>query len=324
MKTPYLNTSDPNAPNADTSNLNIGVKSTMGAADWTLLVILSLLWGGSFFFIEVAVSAVPPLTLVTLRVGLAALVLWAVILGRGIPIPRESRVWLAFLGMGILGNAIPFTLIVWGQTEISSGLAAILNATTPLFTVLVASAFLADEKATPLRVTGVVIGFFGVIVMIGPDAVRGMGATVFAQLAILGSSLSYAFAAVFGRRFKRLGVAPLMTSAGQVTASALIMLPIAIVVDQPQNLPMPDVEIWASVLGLAVVSTALAYIIFFKLLASVGATNLLLVTFLIPITAIWLGITFLGEELLLIHIIGMGIIGLGLLAIDGRVLRRGK
>ena len=244
--------------------MNVDVKSTMGAADWTLLLILSLLWGGSFFFIEVAVSALPPLTLVALRVAIAAVVLWAFIVGRGIPIPKDSRVWLAFFGMGILGNAIPFTLIVWGQTEISSGLAAILNATTPLFTVLVASTFLADEKATPLKITGVVIGFLGVVVMIGPDAVRGLGAAVFAQLAILGASFSYAFAAVFGRRFKRLGVTPVVTSAGQVTASALIMLPIALIVDQPQNLTMPGPEIWASVLGLAVVSTALAYIIFFK------------------------------------------------------------
>lgn len=177
--------------------MNADVKSTMSAADWALLLVLSLLWGGSFFFIEVAVSALPPLTLVALRVGLAALVLWVFILGRGIPIPKNAQVWLAFLGMGILGNAIPFTLIVWGQTEISSGLAAILNATTPLFTVLVASAFLADEKATPLKIGGVVIGFLGVVVMIGPDAVRGLGAAVFAQLAILGSSISYAFAAVF-------------------------------------------------------------------------------------------------------------------------------
>jgi drug/metabolite transporter (DMT)-like permease len=293
----------------------------MGTADWITLLVLSLLWGGSFFFVEVAVDALPPLTLVTLRVGLAAVVLWAFILARGMPIPRDTRVWVAFLGMGLLNNVIPFTLIVWGQIEISSGLAAILNATTPLFTVIVASAFLSDEKATPIKLIGVVIGLFGVIVMIGPGVLQGLGIAVFAQLAILAAAISYAFAGVFGRRFKGMGVDPMITATGQVSASTLVLLPITMFVDKPQNLPMPGLEIWASVLGLAVFSTALAYILYFKLLSSAGATNLLLVTFLIPVSAIWLGITILGEELLLIHVLGMALIGLGLLAIDGRLIR---
>ena len=301
--------------------MNAEVKSTMGTADWITLLVLSLLWGGSFFFVEVAVDALPPLTLVTLRVGLAAVVLWAFILARGMPIPRDIRIWIAFLGMGLLNNVIPFTLIVWGQIEISSGLAAILNATTPLFTVIVASAFLSDEKATPIKLIGVVIGLFGVIVMIGPGVLQGLGIAVFAQLAILAAAISYAFAGVFGRRFKGMGVDPMMTATGQVSASTLVLLPITMFVDKPQNLPMPGLEIWASVLGLAVFSTALAYILYFKLLSSAGATNLLLVTFLIPVSAIWLGITILGEELLLIHVLGMALIGLGLLAIDGRLIK---
>lgn len=301
--------------------MNAEVKSTMGTADWITLLVLSLLWGGSFFFVEVAVDALPPLTLVTLRVGLAAVVLWAFILARGMPIPRDIRIWIAFLGMGLLNNVIPFTLIVWGQIEISSGLAAILNATTPLFTVIVASAFLSDEKATPIKLIGVVIGLFGVIVMIGPGVLQGLGIAVFAQLAILAAAISYAFAGVFGRRFKGMGVDPMMTATGQVSASTLVLLPITMFVDKPQNLPMPGLEIWASVLGLAVFLTALAYILYFKLLSSAGATNLLLVTFLIPVSAIWLGITILGEELLLIHVLGMALIGLGLLAIDGRLIK---
>ncbi len=298
------------------------INLSMGPAEWGMLIILSVLWGGSFFFVEVALQGLPTLTLVAIRVALAALALWAVALVRGLKPPRSLKVWLAFAGMGLLNNVIPFSLIVWGQTEIASGLASIFNATTPLFAVVVAHVFLRDERATPMKIAGVVVGFVGVVVMIGPAALDGFGAAVVAQMAILGAALAYAFAGVFGRRFKTMGLDPILTAAGQVTASSVILTPVALVVDRPYLLPMPGGDVWISVIALALLSTALAYILYFRLLSSSGATNLLLVTFLIPVSAILLGVTLLGEELRPVHLVGMAFIGLGLSAIDGRLWKQ--
>lgn len=295
------------------------VSRAMNARDWGLLLTLSLLWGGSFFFVGVAVHELPPLTIVALRVGLAAPVLWLAIRALGVPVPRDPKIWAAFLVMGVLNNVIPFSLIVWGQTQIASGLALILNATTPLFTVVVAGVLLTDERLSARKVGGVVVGFVGVVVLMGGDALGLAGGTpVLAQLAILGASLSYAFAGTFGRRFARLGVAPMVTAAGQVTGSSLVLVPLALVVDQPWTLPMPSAAVVASVVALAVVSTALAYGLYFRILGTAGATNLLLVTFLIPVTANLLGILVLGETLGVEHVLGMALIGLGLAVMDGR------
>jgi len=294
----------------------------MGAREWVMLVTLSALWGGSFFFVGVVVSELPPLTIVSLRVGLASLALWSIACVMGLQPPGSLRVWGAFFGMGLLNNVIPFSLIVWGQTQIASGLASILNAATPFFTVIVAGLLLTDERLTATNFIGAVIGFAGVIVMIGPSALAGMGTNLLAQIAVLGAALSYAFAAVFGRRFKTLGVNSIVTAAGQVTASFLILAPIAFYVDRPLQLAMPGVTIWAAIMGLAILSTALAYILYFKILASAGATNLLLVTLLIPVSAIVLGSLVLGETLEFIHFVGMALIAIGLSAIDGRLWRR--
>lgn len=297
-----------------------GINRAMGSLEWAMLLTLSLLWGGSFFFTGVAVQELPPLTLVTLRVGLAALILWGVVRGMGLALPREPRVWAAFFGMGLLNNVVPFTLIVWGQTHIASGLASILNATTPLATVLVAHALTTDEPMTANRLAGVTIGFAGVVLIVGPDVLGGLGANVLAQLACLAAALAYAFAGVYGRRFKRMGVPPMLTATGQVAASTLMLLPLALVVDQPWTLPAPGLSTWGAVLGIAALSTALAYVLYFRLLASAGATNLLLVTFLIPVSAILLGTAFLGERLDGRHYLGVLVIGLGLATIDGRLL----
>lgn len=302
------------------------INQVMGAREWAALLLLSLLWGGSFFFVGVAVGALPPLAIVALRVGLAALALWAVIAALKVRVPRESRVWAAFLGMGVLNNVVPFTLIVWGQTQIASGLASILNATTPFFTVVVAGLLLPDERITPLKLLGVGIGFLGVVALIGPEALSGLaveGASpLWAQLAVLGAALSYGFAGVYGRRFRAMKVEPMVTAAGQVTASTLLLGPLALIVDQPWTLPAPGLGVWAAILGLALISTSAAYILYFRLLASAGAINLLLVTFLIPVSAILLGAVFLGERLESAHFLGMALIGLGLSAIDGRLWRR--
>ena len=222
--------------------------------------------------------------------------------------------------MGLINNVIPFSLIVWGQLHIASGLAAILNATTPMFTVIVAGLLLADERPTPAKLFGVIFGFAGVAVLIGPTAFEGIGDNLFAQLAILGAALSYAFAGVFGRRFRILGLHPVTTAAGQVSASTLVLLPMVFMFGQTQGLTSLAATGFAAIVALGLLSTAAAYILYFRILASAGATNLLLVTFLIPVSAILLGSLVLGEILQGIHFVGMSLIGIGLVVIDGRLL----
>lgn len=290
----------------------------MSPLEWMLLVTLSVLWGGSFFFGKVALAQLPPFTIVFCRVSLAAAVLNLVLVASGRRMPRDFRLWGAFLVMGMLNNLIPFSLIFWGQTHISSGLASILNATTPLWTVVLAHFLTKDERMTVNRLSGVVLGFIGVIVMVGPSALAGLGVNIVAQLAVLGAALSYGFAAIFGRRF--MGIPPLITAAGQLTGATVMMLPITIVVDKPWTLLPVNFVTWGAVLGLAVLSTSMAYIIYFRVLATAGATNVLLVTFLIPVSALLLGMTILGERPDLRHFTGMALIGFGLAAIDGRLL----
>lgn len=297
------------------------VNRTMTAAEWAMLLALSLLWGGSFFFVGVAVAELPTFTIVAVRVVLAALILLVVIRLSGQQMPTGRRVWLAFLAMGFLNNVVPFSLIVWGQGHIASGLASILNATTPLSTVVVAHFLTDDEKMTGGRLAGVLIGLAGVVLMIGTDALANLGTDVLAELACLGATLSYAFAGIFGRRFKRMGIPPLSTAAGQVTASALMLTPVALVLDRPWTLAAPGGATIAALVGLAALSTAAAYVLYFRILATAGTTNLLLVTFLIPVSAILLGVLVLGEALEPKHFVGMGLIGLGLAAIDGRPWR---
>ena len=296
----------------------------MGLGEWVMLGALSVLWGGSFLFNGILVKVWPPLTIVTGRVFFAAITLWIIIRLMGVTVPKSREAWKAFFGMGVLNNVIPFCLIVWGQTHIASGLAAILNATTPLFGVIVAHLLTADEKLTANRVVGLAVGFVGVVVMVGPSVLSHAGNDLMGELAILGAAVSYAFAGVYGRRFRAMGLPPLVPAAGQVTASSLMLLPVALVVDQPFSLPVPGFEAWAALFGLAVLSSALAYILFFRILETAGATNIMLVTILIPPSAILLAALVLGEQLAMRHFAGMVLIGLGLLAIDGRLWRRLK
>jgi drug/metabolite transporter (DMT)-like permease len=297
------------------------VNRSMGFVEWSLLITLSVLWGGSFFFVGVVVDALPPFTIVVLRVGLAALALHVVVRAMGLRMPTDRRLWAAFFCMGLLNNVVPFSLIVWGQTHIASGLASILNATTPLFSVIVAHFLTNDETMTRGRLTGVAVGFAGVVLMVGPEALQSLGTSILGQIAVLTAALSYAFAGIFGRRFRTLGVSPAVTATGQLTASTVMVIPLAVAIDRPWTLPMPTLEIWGAVCGLALCSTALAYIVYFRVLATAGATNVLLVTFIIPASAILLSTTLLGEQLELKHFAGMGFIGLGLATIDGRPVR---
>lgn len=291
----------------------------MNRWEWSLLLLLSVVWGGSFFFVGVAVEALPPLTIVALRVSLAALALLLVVHYTGVRMVGEASIWVAFIFLGLLNNVLPFTLIVWGQTHIGSGLASILNATTPIFTLLAAHFLTRDEKLTHSKLIGVFIGFGGVVIMLGDEIREGINESFFAQLAILGAAVSYAFAAIFGRRFARLGIKPIVIATGQVTASSVFLIPLALFFDRPFTLPMPGVEIWLAISGLGLISTAFAYILYFRILATAGATNLLLVTLLIPVSAILLGTVVLGEQLVIKQFAGMALISIGLLSIDGRL-----
>ena len=299
--------------------MKTSINSVMTLKDWGMLLSLSVLWGGSFFFVGVAVSELPPLTIVTLRVGIAALILWAVLLFTGQRAPRSARLWRSLFIMGLITNVIPFSLIVWGQTYITSGLASILNATTPLFTVVIAGLLLADERMTPRKTLGIVIGFFGVTVLIGPASLKELGSDTLAQLAVLGATISYGFSTTYGRRFKTMGITPLQTSVGQLTAATIMLLPIMFFIERPDQLANPSSEVWMAVISLGAFSTALAFILFFNILSSAGATNVSLVTFLAPVTAILLGWLILDERLNSEHFVGMLIIGMGLAAIDGRL-----
>ena len=294
----------------------------MDAYDWVMLITLATVWGGSFLFNAILVAELPVITIVAIRVTVAALALWGFVRVTGRKIPTTPQVWGALLILGVLNNAIPFSLIVQGQTQITSGLASILNATTPFFTILVAGFFPTDERFSVLRVLGVVVGFSGVILMVGPEALGSLGADFWAQLCALGAALSYGFASVFGRRFRELKVDPVMVATGQVTMSSLVLWPIALWIDGPQDILGLSFNAAASMFGLAVLCTSFAYILYFRILERAGATNISLVTFLVPISAIILGVLVLGESIFIKEIIGMTLIGLGLAIIDGRLFQR--
>jgi drug/metabolite transporter (DMT)-like permease len=292
----------------------------MTRTDWLSLWTLSFLWGGSFFFVEVALWGLPALTIVWLRVALAAVIIAGLMRIGGVPFPAP-RVWPALFVMGFLNNVVPFTLFVLAQGEISGALASILNATTPLFTVVVAHLATADERITAGKAVGLGLGFAGVVVMLAGAEIGGATA---AKLACLAAALSYACAGVWGRRFRRLGVAPLTTAFGQVAAASVLILPVWLWLDRPWALGWPGPEVAGAIIGIAALSTVLAYLIYFRLLATAGATNLSLVTFLIPVSATALGWAVLGERLLPQHVAGFGLIVAGLAAIDGRIVRKWK
>jgi drug/metabolite transporter (DMT)-like permease len=290
----------------------------MHQRDWALLVLLSVLWGGSFFFTGVAVRELPPLTIVLARVAIAAVLLLPALWASGASLPGTPAGWTPFLVMGLLNNVIPFSLIVSGQTRIASGLASVLNATTPLFTVLVMAAA-GDEPLAARRVVGVVAGLAGVIILRGEGLGFDGGQTLGMALC-LGAALSYGFSGLWGRR--RLAGAPPLTSATcQLISSSVVMLALAGVAERPWLLPAPSLRAWLALLGTAALSTALAYVVFFQILVRSGASNVMLVTLLIPVTAILLGHFLLGEPLAVREIVGACVIGGALLIVDGRVLR---
>ncbi|RUM24269.1 DMT family transporter [Rhizobium vallis] len=299
------------------------MESRMNAWTWGLLVLLGLIWGGSFFFARIAVQHVPPLTLVFLRLLLAALALHVYIAGRFDIYSILQARWREFLILGLINNALPHALIFFGQTRIGAGLAAILNATTPIWTVIIANHFTSDEKLSSAKIAGCLFGLAGTIVLIGPGisiSANSGAAPLWALLLPVLAAVSYGFAATYGKRFR--DVPAPVTSAGQLTASSLIALPLSLLADRPWTLAAPPLDAILAVLALALLSTAFAYILYFRIMAAAGATNASLVTLLVPPSAILLGFLFLGERLSLAEFAGMALIGFGLVILDGRAYRR--
>lgn len=291
----------------------------MTPRDWLRILVLAMVWGLSFFLTELCLRDLHPLSLAAGRVTLAATALLAVARLAGHRLPSLPADWAALGVMGLVNNALPFSLIMWGQTSIDSGLASILNATTPLFSFVLAHFLTSDERMSGRGAVGIALGFLGAVVLIGPGALAGLGAQSLGQLAVLGAAICYATAAIYGRRLRHLS--PLVASSGMTLAAALILLPLAAVLERPWT-ASPDLTTWVALAALGLVSTAFAYILYFRILASAGATNVLLVTFLVPVTALLLGILILGEELTATAVAGMALIFAGLAVIDGRLLRR--
>jgi drug/metabolite transporter (DMT)-like permease len=310
------------APNGNRVDVLASVVSrrsmTIDRRSWLLLVLLAILWGGSYFFNGVALRDLPPLTIVLVRVGLGAVFLVPLLKPLGGAWPKTARGWLPYLVMGLLNNVIPFSLVVTGQSYISSGLASVLNATTPLFSVLVLGVF-GDERLSAYRIAGVVIGLIGVIVLRGPG-LNGSGNQTLGMLLCLGGAVSYAISGLWARRM--LAGVPAITSATcQTICSVVMMAVIAAAAERPWQLAMPGLPTWLSLAALGLLSHALAYVVFFHILARSGATNVMLVTLLVPVTAILLGYLVLGEPLSASEIFGTLIVGSALLVMDGRLLR---
>ena len=290
---------------------------------WGLLILLSVIWGASFFFAAIALTGFPPFTIVLGRVAIAAAALALACRIAGLPLPRSREQWMAVAGMGLFNNVLPFTLIVLGQTFIPSGLAAVVNAATPVFAVLCLHVMTQDDRLRPNTLAGALTGLVGVAILAGPAAfATGRGGELVGIALCLGACLAYGISAVWARRLRSTGLPPLSVAAGQCMSSTLMMLPLVLVFDRPWALPAPPVEAAAALIGFGLISTGLAYALFFAIMARAGATNAMLVTLLVPVTALMLGTLVLGEQLAARHVLGMAVIGLGLLLIDGRLARR--
>lgn len=289
---------------------------------WLLIGILSILWGGAFFLIEVGLRSYPPITLVFMRLVLAVPPMWIAMRLMGQRLPSEARVWGLLAVVGALNCALPFILFFWGQQYLDSGYASILNATTPLWGVITAHFLTSDEKATPARILGVLIGMAGIVVMVGPEAMKGLSNNLLAQIACIISTIFYSFAAIYGRRLSQTELTPMAVATGQTMMAALMMVPVVVLVDQPWTMATPRLDSTLAGLTLALFSTALAYTLYFRLIDHSGASNAQLVAFLMPILAVILGIAFLGESLSGGQIVGAALIAIGLAILDGRLVAR--
>lgn len=291
----------------------------MNAREWGLLLFISFTWGLSFFFIEIVLREMGPFTLVFYRIWIAGLIalIWLYSSGGRLPMDRHS--WSRFFVLGAINNVIPFSLISWGQVYISSSLASILNATTPLFAAVLAHMLTGDEHLTGHRIIGILLGIIGVSLLVGPQALYGISSNVLGQFAIMAAAISYACGGIYTRHLRNMSTLVAMT--GTLVAASILTLPLVFIYEYPVRTSMQ----WSTVgalLGLSVFGTALAYILYFHIIRTVGATNTLLVTFLVPVTALLLGVLVLKETLSQHAIAGMLVIFLGLVAVDGRLIRK--
>lgn len=293
-------------------------KSLSGRA-WAELILLAVIWGGSFLSIRIALDEVPPLTSVAHRTGWAMLALWAVVLVMRLPIPRDPRIWLGFLGMGLLNNVIPFGLMAWGQLHIETGLTSILNAATAIFGVIVAALFFADERMTVRKGIGVALGFLGVATAIGLENFRDFDLRSLAQLAVIAGTISYALAGAWARIYLG-GLSPQVAAAGMLTGATLITVPTAWLVDGPISLSL-QTDTLLAIGYYALIATAGAYLLYYRVLAMAGSGNLMLVTLLIAPVAITLGALVRNEALSPNAFAGFGLLALGLIILDGRAWR---
>jgi drug/metabolite transporter (DMT)-like permease len=297
--------------------MNKMTHQVMGPFEWFLLIILSAIWGGSFYFFAVIIKELPVFTIVFFRVFLATLALWLVVLVTKQQLPDFKKTWHNFFLMGLFNNVVPFSLIVWGEQRVAPGLAAVLNATTPFFAVIIAHLSTQHENLTWNRMAGAIVGLTGVAALVGLDAVKNLGTDLVFQIAIVGASLSYGICTIFGRKLT--GSTPLVTAATQTGVSSIMLFPLMLIIDHPFGLAMPSLNATLSLITLALLCTAIAYLIFFNIVKRAGMTNVTLVTFLVPISAMLLGAFFLNEQISIRHFLGMAVIGVGLALIDGRI-----
>jgi drug/metabolite transporter (DMT)-like permease len=292
----------------------------MKAGAWLQLLLLGVVWGGTFVFAKMAIAELHPLTLVFLRVGIAGVALHLYLFSRGPSFTIAFPHMRGFFVLALLNNVIPFSLIFLGQTELGAGLASVFYATTPFWTIIVANLLTEDEKFSWNKGLGILLGILGTLIMVGPGIVEGLSGSNWAKLAVVGASISYAFAVIYAKRFRNIP-SPVIATA-QLSCSTVIMLPIVLFAVGFHGTFDASANVWAAVLGLGLVSTALGFILYFNILASSGATNASLVTLVVPVSAILLGTLFLGEQLKLFEFLGMAMIGLGLITIDGRIFDR--
>ena len=295
------------------------VQKTISPRSWAELLALAFIWGASFLSNRVALAEVGVCTVVAMRVLTGMVLLWGYVWYKGLAIPRKPLIWLFFLIQGLINNAIPFTLIVWGQQHIDSGLASILNASTVVFAVVFASLAFPDERLTPRRAVGVALGFLGMAMAVGLSALRHLDVTSAAQLAVIASSVSYACAGIFARKVFR-GIAPQVIAAGMLTGASVVMLPVALLTEGWPSLSYTPAT-WGALAYLGVFAGALAYLLYYRVLAAAGAGNLLLVTLLLAPIAIVLGAVVFAEALSPGAYAGFALLALGLAVIDGRALR---
>jgi drug/metabolite transporter (DMT)-like permease len=289
---------------------------TMSLRNFVILILLSLIWGASFLFIKVAVATIPPFSMAFGRTALAAMLLYLVLRSRGLRMPGWGPVWGTFLLMGLFNGAVPYTLITWAEIHIDSGLAAILNALMPLFTVLLAHLFTGDERLNWMKVVGIFLGFLGVVALIGPAALKGLGKHVLAQLAVMAAALCYAVAIIYGRRLRE--ITPLVSATGQLFCAAFLTLPMILIFDAPWALSPSFISV-AALTCLSLLGTALAYLLYYYLLQRIGSTNLSLVTYLLPITGVFWGALLLGERLHWSAFLALGLILAGIAGINNRL-----